>query len=604
MGAVMDTETGGLSTPTWVVEALRPLEGAKFFNETDAAAQISSASKKIDTPTPEEKKAGEAEWWAFCFLLQQKGTEHDGSVHFGPTMVSGECRNPDIAWIDEEVLKYWGRRMTEVRHPLLRARYADLVWDLSKPAAHLKPPIEAARTAVNGYVEASRLADAANLIPAMERLERAFAIAVGTGDMAGAEQVREAMADLAARINQTWGWVTLFDTFEEQTKIKLTTAQQEAAIAALEAQMAAVARMPEGAEPLAAFPVGARLVRHYLSLNLRAEADRVVRACGQSVERRAGQVDHTLGYFWLDQVYQYYRINCLDEDAERVQIEARRRGELARAEATITVEEPEPQPEELEQFLNGVTDGGMDNAIMTIVGQFLPNPDAVRKHLDELRQEHPHASMWPTAKMSEGQMVAHIGSVETDPEGALIHGIANNIRANKGLLEESFDRLRSRYSVNTDHLMNLIYRSPMFTERFRGVIKRGVEAYLAGDHCKAISLLVPQIENALRFLLQLIGRPPNKPKRGNRPGMTEKTLTDILEYEPALKEVLGEAVHLYMVAFLADARGFNIRNRMSHGLMVEEDFNRWISDRALHLVLVLGSFRRTRKPPLADPNAE
>ena len=44
--------------------------------------------------------------------------------------------------------------------------------------------------------------------------------------------------------------------------------------------------------------------------------------------------------------------------------------------------------------------------------------------------------------------------------------------------------------------MDFIYRSPLFTERFRGIIRQGVEAYLAGDHPKAISLLVPQIENA------------------------------------------------------------------------------------------------------------
>jgi Domain of unknown function (DUF4209) len=124
----------------------------------------------------------------------------------------------------------------------------------------------------------------------------------------------------------------------------------------------------------------------------------------------------------------------------------------------------------------------------------------------------------------------------------------------------------------------------------------------------AISLLVPQIENALRFMLQLVGRPPNKPKRGDQPGMTEKTLTDILEYEPVVKDVMGEAAHTYMVAFLADARGFNIRNKMCHGLMVEEDFNRWVSDRVLHTILLLGSFRRTRKePPSAgqsDPTDE
>ena len=168
----MSTETAGLPTPAWVAEALKRFESSGFFDETDMAGHVSTAAKKVESPTAEEKKAGDAEWWAFCFLLHPEGTEPGGKIHFGPIVASGEFRNPDIAWIDEAVLSYWEHRMTEVRHPLLQARYADLVWDLSKPAGKPKPPIEAARTAVDGYVAASRLADTANLIPATGRLQR------------------------------------------------------------------------------------------------------------------------------------------------------------------------------------------------------------------------------------------------------------------------------------------------------------------------------------------------------------------------------------------------------------------------------------------------
>ena len=99
-------------------------------------------------------------------------------------------------------------------------------------------------------------------------------------------------------------------------------------------------------------------------------------------------------------MYKYYRINRLDEDAERVQIEARRHGELARHEATGTVEEVEPPPAQVEKFLTEVTDGGMDDAIGTIVGQFLPNPEGIRELLNKLRREYPMGTMWPITKMS------------------------------------------------------------------------------------------------------------------------------------------------------------------------------------------------------------
>src|SRR4029077_15925728 len=100
-----------------------------------------------------------------------------------------------------------------------------------------------------------------------------------------------------------------------------------------------------------------------------------------------------------------------------------------------------------------------------------------------------------------------------------------------------------------------------------------------------------------------VGRPPNKPRRGDSSSMTEKTLTDILEHEPVIKEKFGEEAHLYLLAFLTDPRGRNIRNRMSHGLMAAEEFNRGISDRVLHILLMLGTIRRNEKPILPSEQA-
>ncbi len=81
------------------------------------------------------------------------------------------------------------------------------------------------------------------------------------------------------------------------------------------------------------------------------------------------------------------------------------------------------------------------------------------------------------------------------------------------------------------------------------------------------------------------------------------TLTDILEHKPVIKEKFGEDSHPYMVVFLADSRGMNIRNRMCHGLMAEEDFNCWVSDRVLHTLLMVGSCRR-KNPAEASPASE
>ena len=355
--------------------------------------------------------------------------------------------------------------------------------------------------------------------------------------------------------------------------------------------------IPEGIDPSGSFHVAARLVRHYQQLSRPVDANRVVLACGNAAERFAAATDHTRAYFWLDQVFKFYRINGLDIEAERVQIDARLQGELSRSEAKPISAEVEVQPEDLENFVSTLTDGGLDSALETIASHFVPRLDTLRERLERLRKDFPMGTMWPIAKMAEGQMVGHIGPIDTDPEGAMLNAVANEIRNGRFFLEKTLDRLRERYDVTSDQIVDFLFESVSFTPRFRGIIHLGVEAYITGDHPKAISLLIPQIENGLRFLLPLVGRPPNKPKRGNQQGMAEKTLTDILEYEPAIKEKFGADAHLYLVAFLADPRGLNIRNRLCHGLMTEEDLNRWISDRVLHVMLLLGMCRRKREQP-------
>src|SRR5205814_4525846 len=103
--------------------------------------------------------------------------------------------------------------------------------------------------------------------------------------------------------------------------------------------------------------------------------------------------------------------------AERVQLEARRRGELARGEAQAVSAEVDVPPDELEKFLTEMTDGGLDAALQRIAGHFVPRLDTLRDRLQRFRKEFPMATMWPIAKMAEGQMVAQIGPVDTDPEG-------------------------------------------------------------------------------------------------------------------------------------------------------------------------------------------
>jgi hypothetical protein len=47
----------------------------------------------------------------------------------------GDVLEPNISNVDPAVLAYWQVRMGQAGHPMLKARYADLLWDLSRRPA-------------------------------------------------------------------------------------------------------------------------------------------------------------------------------------------------------------------------------------------------------------------------------------------------------------------------------------------------------------------------------------------------------------------------------------------------------------------------------------
>lgn len=80
-------------------------------------------------------------------------------TYYGPEISSidkdgNRFDTPPLKSITPECIAYWTTRMNSAKHPALRARYADMVWDLSHKATGTKPPIDAARIAIDGYAEA------------------------------------------------------------------------------------------------------------------------------------------------------------------------------------------------------------------------------------------------------------------------------------------------------------------------------------------------------------------------------------------------------------------------------------------------------------------
>ena len=80
-------------------------------------------------------------------------------LYFGPmwsaTSQSGEeFDSPPLSAITPEVLAYWRQRAEKTSNPIMRARYADLLWEMPKKLDGAKPDAGMARKAVDAYLDA------------------------------------------------------------------------------------------------------------------------------------------------------------------------------------------------------------------------------------------------------------------------------------------------------------------------------------------------------------------------------------------------------------------------------------------------------------------
>jgi hypothetical protein len=72
-------------------------------------------------------------------------------------------------------------------------------------------------------------------------------------------------------------------------------------------------------------------------------------------------------------------------------------------------------------------------------------------------------------------------------------------------------KVREPHTLTAERLADVLFASPLFTDERRTLILEGISAYYNGDHVKAVHLLVPQIEHAMRILLVSLGIPASKP---------------------------------------------------------------------------------------------
>jgi hypothetical protein len=209
-----------MRVPDWVQEVLASFDQKKeAHGELQIVDDIDRARKTHGDLSDEDFKGYVAERSAFFF----RGHNDRDSVwgtFFGPMAVltrtdGSEVRVPDIKELDAEVVAHWEARARSAKDPVMRARYADAVWDLKHAITNERPSHEFAQVAIDGYLLATRERLYTMEIEAVGWLKRALGLSLSIRDTERTKLVVTPMFefyDQAASPLKPGVWIFPFDT--------------------------------------------------------------------------------------------------------------------------------------------------------------------------------------------------------------------------------------------------------------------------------------------------------------------------------------------------------------------------------------------------------
>ncbi len=515
-----------------------------------------------------------------------------GSMFVLPNDEGKMVEYPSIQKITPEIISYWEERAKGATNPIFRARYSDLVWDFSEKITGKKPHYSIAQIYIDSIIEIAEKDLHKYSSNVIQKLRRALSLALSINDKSRINRLIDVIISYEGKVGEDekpglWGFS--YEFLVKSKKIPISDDKKQAILTDLEKRFG---RLLKGKNHWAAQRAALLLVDHYSKIGEQEKAKETLLKYGDLVQRQAEKASPLVAGAWLEELYHLYLQHGMKNEADKISDKIRESGKQAKDRLKKISVSTEIPKDKLEEYINWLTDGDLETVLLKITANYITKKGEVIKQLQQLSKIAP-ISFLSTRKIidTEGRPVATVGSLKEDTDGNIVLQISQNMQIGAFFLREVFKALVNKFELTTEEIVNYFYESPIFDERRKDFFIKGIEAYLKGDYVVSLHILIPQIEALIRNLSEKVGTPVLKPSRTG--GFFYRTLDDLLRDEQIVK-VLGEDMSLYLRVLLTDPRGWNLRNKMCHGISVPEQFNQASADRILHVLLCLALVREKR----------
>jgi len=584
---------------------LREVEkSCRFIGEHELLRDLQRIHVQLAEKGGELDQDLEAEIVAFALREEKAGEESEWGVRFGP-MLSSRAEDEHIdEWprrtsITAYTVAHWMKRANESPHPVLRCRYARLAWDLAQIAPGITPDYRMAQIAVDSAIEISSGNCGTSEIQCIQALRIALHIAHQLNDTTRIAAVRDDMIryEVKVAMDEKAGlWGFSFDCLVREELGNASAHQITRIVQQLEERLHRLADPGrKSIDPWKVEAAAQRLAYYHRRVGNEEDLRRVLCTLAAAFDALAENAEPMQAYALLEHSHSIMHSHGLTEEAGRIAVKLQDLGPVVRDSLKAVTVEGSIKTSKIKEAIESILDHELKEALERLAVNFIPQKDQVELQVRDYAEQYPLGFLFPVSiKDYLGRTVSRIGSLEEDTDGRIIHQMSQNLQFMGFLLRKVLNEAASRGLLNPDQLLPYLYESPVFRPEFREIIKHGVVKYLDGDMTSAIHILTPQVEGAIRTLLEKAHVPVLKPVQDGG-GFYFRVLGDLLR-DHATMAILGEDLSLYLRVLFSDRRGWNIRNRLCHALLPADQIGFAIADRAIHALLCLALVRKREGP--------
>ena len=568
------------------------------ISEFEISGKIKNFAKEEFGQSPPEDLF--LEQMAFDFVEDYTDNKTGWETYFGPMFVlpneEGKLvEYPSIKRITPQILDYWKDRNKEAKHPILKARYSNLVWNFSKKITGENPHYSIAQIFIDNVIEIAEKNLHKYSTDVIKKLEHALSLALTINDKERMDKVKKTIINYENKIAEDdkpglWGFS--YELLVKKPPLTLTDSEEKNIIETLEQRFE---RLLKTDDICATERAASLLADYYNRTGKPEEVKRVLLGMGKMAQDEAEQVSALIGMTRLEELYHLYLQHGLKEEADKISIKIKEVGVKGTSELKKIETSVEIPREKIDELINRLIEGDLKTALMRTTVYYIPRKNETMAQLKEVSKEAPLSFLF-TQKIldNEGRVIGTVGSLVDDSDGHIVLQISQDMDSVSSFLRETINALIHKFNPDSGTIVDYLYGSPIFEEKRKEFLIRGIKAYLDGDFLIALHILIPQIEALIRNLAEKIGISVLKPSRSG--GFDYKLLDELLRNENIIKS-LGEDMSFYFRILLTDPRGWNLRNDVCHGISPIETFNPVVADRVFHALLCLSLVKEKENIP-------